>query len=235
MEMSVPMSDIINLAKEYKLIVIEDCAESIFSKYKNKYCGTFGEIGCFSLQATKTITTGEGGFVITDNTDLSKKMFLYRSHGLRERGRYFHELMGHNFRLTNIQAALGLAQLEKINEIISQRRRVHRKYKELLLNEESVKLQEFTEDVEPVLWAFAIKLNENAYPQGRDKIIELLKEKNIESRPGFIAPSQIKIYNVASLPICEEISNNVISLPTFPTIKDEQIEYICKQLLKMKR
>ncbi len=107
------MTRIVDLANRYNITVLEDCAESIFSKHNNRYCGCFGKISTFSFQATKTITTGEGGMVVTEDEMLFEKMILYRSHGLLKRGTYNHLLPGHNFRLTNIQAALGLAQLEE--------------------------------------------------------------------------------------------------------------------------
>lgn len=229
------MDEIMEVAKHKKLTVLEDCAESLFSRYKDRYCGTFGYINSFSFQATKTITTGEGGMVITDDEQAYKKMLLYRSHGLSERGRYDHEVPGHNFRLTNIQAALGYAQLERYKKIVSERKRVHRKYRKYLLGKEGIILQKFNEEVDPVLWALAIKLEPRAFPQGRDMVIEQLKEKNIETRPGFIASSLLNIYDAHNLPICEELSNNVISLPTFASLSDEEVEFVCNQLLSLKR
>ncbi|WP_428623630.1 DegT/DnrJ/EryC1/StrS family aminotransferase, partial [Sedimenticola sp.] len=107
------MTPIIELANRYGLFVIEDAAESLGSKYAGQQSGTIGDVGTFSFHATKTVTTGEGGMVVTDNEDVYKRMVLYRNHGMGVR-RYWHEVPGYNFRLTNLQAALGLAQLEKI-------------------------------------------------------------------------------------------------------------------------
>lgn len=229
------MSEIIELARSKKILVTEDCAEALFSKYEGQYCGTFGHINSFSFHATKTITTGEGGMVVTDDEKAYKKMLLYRSHGLLERGRYYHEVPGHNFRLTNMQAALGYAQLEQRQRIITERKRVHRQYIECLSDKEGITLQRFDQKVDPVLWAFAVKLHPRAFPQGRDMVIVQLKRKNIETRPGFVASSMLKIYDAHSLPICEEISRSVISLPTFATLTDEQIQFVCTQLLSLKR
>ena len=229
------MDEIMELANHKRILVLEDCAEALFSKYDGRYCGTFGLINSFSFHATKAITTGEGGMVVTDNEEAYKKLLLYRSHGLLERGRYYHEVPGYNFRLTNIQAALGYAQLEHYGRVICERERVHRQYKKSLEGDEGVTLQEFDYRVDPVLWAFAVKLDPRAFPQGRDVVIEQLREKNIETRPGFVASSLLKIYDAHSLPICEEISKSIISLPTFATLTDEQVQLICKQLLKLKR
>jgi perosamine synthetase len=229
------MDGILELAHRKHLAVIEDCAEALFSKYANRYCGTFGQVNTFSFQATKTITTGEGGLVVTDDEVLYKKMTLYRSHGLLERGRYWHEVPGHNFRLTNIQAALGYAQVEQKETIITERKRVHLQYKACLEDVDGIRLQYFPEKVEPVLWAIALKLDQKAFPQGRDHVMAQLKEQDIETRPGFIASSLLTIYEPHRLRVSEEISQHVISLPTFPTLTNEHIQGICHCLKTLRR
>lgn len=229
------MNSINKLAQENNITIIEDCAESLFSKIHNQFCGTFGYVNSFSFQATKTITTGEGGLVVTDNEALYKRMLLYKSHGLIERGRYWHELPGHNFRLTNLQAALGFAQFEKRELIIKERRRVFDLYKKYLSKIDGVTLQKFNPEVEPVVWAIAIMLDGKVFPQGRDKVFLKLKEKHIETRPGFISSSLLKIYSKHSLAICENLTNHVLSLPSFPLLTEEQIKYICNALNSLKK
>ena len=229
------MDGIMELAYEEKIPVIEDAAEAFASKYKGKYAGSIGDIGTFSFQATKTITTGEGGMVITNAKELNERMSLYRNHGMLRKTYYWHELAGHNFRLTNIQAALGCAQLEHLEKIVIERRRVHSTYNKCLGNEDGITLQKFGPDVEPILWAFAANLDPKAYPKGRDMVISQMKERKIETRPGFYPPTLMKhLYNSDPLPVSEEIGLNVISLPTFPSLGDEQIGYICESLLNLK-
>ena len=229
------MDGIMELAYEKKIPVIEDAAEAFGSKYKGKCAGSIGEMGTFSFQSTKTITTGEGGMVVTNDKELSERMFLYRNHGMLRKTYYWHELAGHNFRFTNLQAALGCAQLGHLDEIAKERKRVHKTYKRVLENEDGITLQKFGTDVEPVLWAFAVKLDPKAFPQGRDAVIGQMKEKQIETRPGFYPPTLMKqLYNSGPLPVCEEIGLNVISLPTFPSLSDEQICFICESLLNLK-
>lgn len=229
------MDAIMKIANKKGIAVIEDCAESLFSKHKGKYCGTFGKVNTFSFHATKTITTGEGGLVVTDSDELHRVMSLYRSHGM-ERGRkwYWHELPGHNFRLTNFQAAMGVAQLERIKPILSGRKRVFEEYKKHLNNIDGIVFQKIEKHVEPVIWTVALKLSSKAFPGGRDHVIRRLKEKGIETRPGFYASSLLKMYGKHTLPISEETSENVISLPTFPTLKSGDIGYICEQLVKLR-
>ncbi len=230
------MDEIMEIAEVHKIAVIEDCAESLFSKYKGRESGTIGELSTFSLQATKMITTGEGGLVVTSSDELKKRMMLYRSHGM-DRGKkfYWHELPGHNFRLTNFQAAIGVAQLEQKDAILTERYRVNEEYKKYLLDKDGITMQKVNSDVDAVIWAIALKLDSKVFPQGRDKLIEQLKSVGIETRPGFYASSILEIYEPHSLPVCEDISKNVISVPTFSTLTNEDIGYICEQLLKLRK
>jgi perosamine synthetase len=229
------MDAIMAIADARGVPVVEDCAESLFSKYAGRYCGSWGRVSTFSFQATKTITTGEGGLVVTNSEELGERMVLYRSHGMdRAKRFYWHEVPGHNFRLTNIQAAVGVAQLEKIDVIVRERRRVYEDYRRYLGDVDGVTLQHMANDVEPVVWAVALKIGAKQFPQGRDTVIDQLKAKGIETRPGFVASSFLEIYESHSLPVSEDISRNVLSLPTFPTLKSEDVAFICDELLNLR-
>lgn len=229
------MDSILALANRKGIPVIEDAAESFASLYNGRQSGTFGTIGTYSFQATKTITTGEGGLVVTNAKDLADRISLYRSHGLLRKRHYWHELPGHNFRITNLQAALGCAQVEKLDVIIRERARVYNRYQTRLSRVGGVTLQRFAPEVQPVVWAIAIKLDPVAFPQGRDEVMAQMQESGIETRPGFCAASIMEFYRCPSLPICEVLSRQIISLPTFPTLADEQIELICKRLAYLRR
>jgi perosamine synthetase len=229
------MDQIIALAEERSIIVVEDAAEAFASRYKDRQAGSMGQLGTFSFQATKTITTGEGGMVITDSPEFRDKMYLFRNHGMH-RPRYWHEVPGHNFRLTNLQAAMGCAQLERIDQIIRDRRRVCDVYRKYLSNIPGVTMQCFGPDVEPVVWAIAARLDLRAYPQGRDEVMRQLDAVGIETRNGFYAASLLRhIYDCARLPICEDLSREVISLPTYCTLQDNEIHFICSQLGILRR
>ena len=230
------MDTIMQLADSAGIHVVEDSAEAFACKYKNRLAGAFGSIGTFSFQATKTITTGEGGMVITNDESLYDRMTLYRSHGMRRKQYYWHDLAGHNFRLTNMQAAVGVAQMERLEQIIKERKRVHFRYMDLLSNIPGLTLQYFPPEVDPVLWAIAVKLDPLAFPQGRNSVIMEMMRGGIETRPGFVAPRFMNhIYNCQELPISEGLSKNVLSLPTYPTLQDEQVCFICDQLKKLRR
>lgn len=228
------MGEIMSLAQIKGVTVLEDAAESFASKYKGRQSGTIAQIGTYSFHATKTITTGEGGMVVTNDEALSRKMALYRSHGVIGR-RYWHEVPGHNFRLTNLQSALGCAQLERLDSIIKARKHIHHTYTNALKGIEGLRLQTFRSEVDPVLWALAVELDPVAYPQGRDRVMEQLLEDGIETRNGFYAASQLPIYpDCRPLPICERLANNVISLPTFASLEEQQIKDISSKLVELR-
>jgi perosamine synthetase len=225
-----PMDEILELAGRRDIAVLEDAAEAFGSLYKGLFAGTFGLCGTFSFHATKTITTGEGGMVVTKSRELHDRFYLFRNHGML-RTRYWHEVPGHNFRLTNLQAALGCAQLEACDRIFSERRRVYASYRKYLSNLDGLTMQAFAPEVRPLIWAVAVKLDPRAYPQGRDAVMRQMLEANVETRNGFYAASMLPhLYECSDMPICEELSRQIISLPTYCTLQDDDIEFICSTL-----
>ena len=223
------------LAKEHGLFVIEDTAEAAFSKYNGRYAGTFGDIGCFSFQATKTITMGEGGCVLTNDHKLYKQMNLIRNHGMRADKRYWHDVIGHNFRLTNLQAAVGCGQLEEINTIIARKEKVCQLYRKYLCEEKGITMQKFNPEVEPVVWAVALEIDSDVFGVTRDSIIKKLLESGIETRPGFYPICEMPLYNTAVLPVSKKIGERVISLPSFSSLKEKDVKNICMCLKKCRK
>jgi perosamine synthetase len=229
------MDAIMALARENGVPVIEDAAEAFPSTYRGKLAGTIADIGTYSFQATKTITTGEGGMVVANDVALADRMVLYRSHGLLRKRHYWHEVPGHNFRLTNMQAALGCAQLEQLDRIERERRRVYATYCNCLNGMRGVTFQEITPGVDPVVWAVALQLDRDVFPQGRDAVLTQMMEQGIELRPGFYAASQLDIYDCESLPRCEALASSIISVPSFPALTEAQIDRICMSLARIAR
>jgi len=222
------------IAKNNNLYLIEDCAESIFSKYKNIDCGTFGDISTFSFHATKTISCGEGGMVSCKESSLIDKLKLIRSHGLRrEKKHYWHEYYGNNFRMSNVHAAIGLGQLEKSAEIIKETERVFNQYEMNLRNHPAIRLQAGSGDSGSLIWAVAIYLDSDKIKISRDEIILQMAQKNIECRPGFYTPFQLDMYPnemAKDFHIANTLASNIIVLPSFSKLKDEQIDFICTTL-----
>lgn len=224
------MQPILDLAAERGVAVIEDAAEALGSRYRGLHAGTIAEIGTYSFHATKVITTGEGGAIVTRNAEVAERIALYRSHGVESR-RYFHDVPGHNFRLTNLQAAIGCAQLEQADALMQARRRIYRSYCEALANVPGVRLQTMTPDAEPIVWALAVALDPAAFPNGRDAVIEALGAMGIETRPGFYAASEMAhIYGPQHLPVSTAVGRSVISLPSSPTVTDAEIAHIVAAL-----
>jgi perosamine synthetase len=219
-----------DIAEDNGILIIEDVAEAIFSKYEGKYAGSFGDFGCFSFQAAKTITMGEGGCILTNEESFYKRMRVLRSHGMREEKRYWHDAVGYNYRLTNLQAALGCAQLTNKERIIKEKVRVYHSYVELLSGIPSIELQHIAREVDPVIWAVALKIDPAYYKGERDFLMEELLKKDVETRPGFYPFSVMPLYNTALLPTAELVSRNVISVPSYPALSEEEITYVCDQL-----
>jgi perosamine synthetase len=224
------LAPILELARAKGISVIEDAAEAFPSRYRGRLAGTFGDIGTYSFQATKTITTGEGGMIVTANSALRERMALFRSHGLLRKRHYWHELPGLNFRLTNLQAALGCAQLACLNRIVAEKARVVAIYRKALSGAPGISLQEFERETEPVVWALALRLDQSHYPQGRDAVMGQLGRFAIETRPGFYTPAQIGLYGKQATPICDSIAKSTISLPSYPTLRETDIARVCEAL-----
>ncbi|GAG36851.1 unnamed protein product, partial [marine sediment metagenome] len=136
--MAANMKEVLGFAKKHKLFVIEDAAEALGVKYKGKYCGAFGEIGCFSFFVDKTITTGEGGFVVTNKKKIYQRLLYLRNQGRISRGTFIHPQIGYNFRMTDIQAAVGLVQLKKFKLIAQKKVNIDKLYKRYLKSVQEV-------------------------------------------------------------------------------------------------
>jgi len=218
-----------------EILVIEDAAEALGSRCGGRQAGSIGTMGTYSFHATKTITTGEGGMVVTNDQSLFKRAQLYRSHGMARGVRhYWHEVAGHNFRLTNFQAAMGCAQFAHFAEIKQRRAALHSQYRERLQTQEGINLQRFDSAVSPVLWALAVRLDPAAFPQGRDKVLQEMLDRGIECRPGFYAPSQQPLYRALPLPICEDLARQVLSVPCYFELEEDQVDFICRTLLDLR-
>ena len=173
--------------------------------------------------------------VLTDDSDLYHRMLTIRDHGMPKDKRYWHEMVGFNFRLTNLQAALGCAQFERLDSILTERRRVYERYRPALADMPEIEMQHFAEGLEAVVWTVAVRLRPNHVTISRDEVMQSLLEKGIETRPGFYTPSDMPLYDCPSLPVSQQVSENVLCLPAYPTLKDSEIDRVCemlKQILK---
>jgi perosamine synthetase len=218
------------IAKSAGVAFIEDCAESLGSRRAGQLCGVFGDVATFSFQATKLITCGEGGAVLFRDPETAARARLIRNHGMEGRRRYWHHVVGHNFRLSNLHAAFLCAQFKYWPAVVEQRARLHSRYMQRLAQVPGVSAQVFAPDVDPVVWAVAIRLDNHTAAQ-RDAIMDWMLEQGIECRPGFYAPSSQPIYGTGPIGRSEAIADQVIVPPIQGTLQDDQIDYICDRLL----
>jgi len=227
------MDPIVALAEQRRVWVLEDAAEALGSTYRGRAAGAIAPIGTYSFHATKTITTGEGGAVVTRDAALAERMQLYRSHGVKAR-RYWHDVAGHNFRLTNLQAAIGCAQFESIESIVRERRRVYHGYLRALADVPGATVQQVTPGVDPLVWAIALRLDDAVYPQGRDRVMAQMAEVGIETRPGFHAAGEMThLYHAPGTPVASTLARQVISVPSSPTVSDEEIAHVTRRLAQL--
>lgn len=179
----VQMEKLMEIAKKYNLVVVEDCAESHGATVNGKMTGSFGELACFSFYANKIITTGEGGMVVTDNDEYARKLRKYRNLGFGE-PRFVHEIAGFNFRMTGYQAAFGLSQLNRIDSILEDKRRVAAQYLEKLSEIEHLELPCELTWAKHVYWMFALRVKpSDSY--SRDGLMKYLELNGIETRTFF--------------------------------------------------
>ncbi len=227
---SADMDEINKIAKEYGLYVIEDAAEAHGAEYKGEKVGSLSDCGVFSFYGNKIITTGEGGMITTDSKELCEKAKYLRDHAMSKEKRYWHTEIGYNYRITNLQAALGVAQLERIDELIAKKRKIFKWYKNLLSDLEGIKLNPEMEWAKNVFWMICIVL-EGDYGITRDELMRKLKEKGVDTRPFFYPISQMPMYSSGRVnTTAYEVSKRGMNLPSGVNLKRKEVQYICETL-----
>lgn len=226
------MGKIMEISQKYNLPVVEDCAQSLGSRYMGKMTGAIGEVGCFSLNINKIITTGEGGFIATNNPLIAERARIIRNYGREvSRSDYCYTLFGYNFKFTNLQAALGLAQLSKIESLIKARRQNAAYLRSLLLDVPGIQLPEAGNGEFSVYFSFPILLKKEGI---RDQLKEFLEKRGIEVRtlfrPMCTQPYYVKLFgpNSQSYPNAEHIGKNGLYIGCYPQLTKEQMEYMAK-------
>jgi len=205
--LSVDLDPILELAKKYNLKIIEDAAEMHGQQYKGKKCGSFGDISIFSFYPNKHITTGEGGMVLTNDENLDKRAKSLRNLCFTA-DRFVHTEIGWNYRMTNMQAALGVAQLERIDKIIEKKRMIGYKYNELLKDIDNVKLPvKKTDYCENIYWVYPLVLKDN-FPKSAKEIMLKLNEYKIGTRPFFYPMHKQPVFNKMGLFVNEKYPNS---------------------------
>ncbi len=224
------MGRIKEIAEDHNLRIIEDCAEAIGAEYRGQKVGSFGDISCFSFYGNKIITTGEGGMCLTKDEEITEKIRELRDHGMKPSRRYWHDKIGYNYRMTNLQAALGVAQMERIESFIDRKREIAKKYNDRLRNIEGIQTQPEMSWAKNVYWMYSILVN---YPsgKGRDRVINALEDANVETRPFFYPVNIMSPYtsygNESELKISCNLSRSGLNLPSGTKIMHKDIDMIC--------
>jgi perosamine synthetase len=230
----VDMDRLMEIAKKHRLIVIEDCAESHGATCRGVKTGSFGDMGCFSFYANKIITTGEGGMVVTNNKKLYEKLALLRNLAFTT-PRFRHEYAGYNFRMTGYQAAMGLAQLKKIDHIIAEKRRVAHTYNKYLNNIPGFQLPAEKDWAFNVYWMYGVIVNPEFGIQ-RDHLIKKLTQKGIDTRTFFCPMNQqpclqrIDGFRDISCPVADKLWEQGFYLPSSYTLTEDQIRSIADNI-----
>ena len=222
------MDAICKICKDNNLYLIEDCAEAIGSQYHGKMIGSFGDISCFSFFGNKTITCGEGGMVLTNDEAFYKKAANLKNQGLSPVREYWHDVVGYNYRMTNIQAAIGLAQFEHIDSIIKAKIDNANWYMEELADLPIVFHVPAEKDIVHTYWMCSILCEDRAH---RDGVREYLKENGVVTRPTFPPIQEMPMYLYADgngFPNAQSIAERGINLPSYPQLTKEDIHIICE-------
>ena len=229
------MDKIMNIAKKYRLHVVEDAAPAIGAEFKKKKCGTFGDFGAFSFQGAKLLVSGEGGMLVTNNYKLYKKALKISDHGRNEKKKFVIDSDGVKFKISNIQAALALAQLERINELISLKRRIFKWYEEELKDLKNIKLNQETLNTKSIYWMTSIILGKKV-KMSRDLFCKKLFLNKVDTRPVFPELSSFKIWGQIKKKKFKNskfIAERAINLPSGVCLSKNEVIFVCNQIKKI--
>jgi len=243
----VDMDPLLDLAERYGLAIIEDAAEAHGAEYLStrngsesgwRRCGSFGTMSCFSFYANKLITTGEGGMVLTDDPQLAEKARSMRNLCFQSDRRFYHEEVGYNFRITNMQAALGLAQLERIEQIVARKRWIGQEYTRRLRGIRGVQLPVEEAWARSVYWMYGLVLSEEV-DMDASEFGQRLRDHGVETRPFFLGMHEQPAFHLRGLflgeryPVAERLARRGLYLPSGSALTEDQLEHVCEAVGKV--
>ncbi|MDP3954690.1 MAG: DegT/DnrJ/EryC1/StrS family aminotransferase [bacterium] len=226
------MRAILKIAKKYKLKVIEDAAEAVGSEYYGKKAGSFGGVSCFSFHGSKTLVTGEGGMLLTDNENIIKKARYYNDHCKDPKKLFWNLGIGYKYKMSNFQAACGLAQLERVNELVAKKRKIFSWYKKYLSKVPGVSLNVERQGTKNAYWMVTAVFDKK-YKINKENLIKKLAKCNIQSRPFFYPLSSLPaIRTKVNTPVSYDVSSRAINLPCGQNITKADVGTVCSCLVK---
>jgi perosamine synthetase len=222
------MPAVMEIAREAGLFVVEDCAEAFGTRIAGRHVGTFGDIATFSFFGNKTITTGEGGMVVTNDATLADRAVHFKGQGLAKHRVYWHDVIGYNYRMTNICAAIGLAQMERADELLARKLALAARY-DAALSDAGVELHRATRpEYQHSYWMYSVLV-----PSGmRDGVMADLREAGIETRPLFYPAHTMPMYSqrYERHRVAEDLGWRGINLPSWPDLLPEQVQHVAESL-----
>jgi perosamine synthetase len=229
---SADMHKVMAFAKQHRLLVLEDAAEGIGVRYDGRHVGTFGDMGILSYYGNKTITCGEGGVVLTNDDGLAKAAYRIKNYGRDRKGTYVHETIGFNFSFTDLQAAIGVAQMKKLSAVIAKKRKIHDRYVREFTSLPTFRPVYIDPQCEPVFWFTSFLCDDP------EALSSFLREQNIQSRRFFLPLHQQPCYadgkhiqvTGVNFPISEAIYRRGISLPSSYSLTHEDQSYVIDQV-----
>lgn len=227
------MDEVLKLANKYNLHVIEDAAPAIGSTFDGKEAGTFGDMSCFSFQGAKILVAGEGGILATKNTHLCQRARVLADHGRDPINFFAATEVGYKYKMSNLQAAMGLAQMERVDELVSKKRLIHNWYRELLLSNDKLKFADDNSKCQSNWWMNSIEILGASYDY-RERIRDLLKKNNIDTRPVFSPMSSLPMFERSSEnPVSYRVGASALNLPSGHNLSYGQVEYVCSIIHKL--
>jgi perosamine synthetase len=232
------MDSINKIAKEHNLTVIEDAAEALAGEYKGKKCGTLGQVACFSFYANKIVTTGEGGMIVTNDDKLANQARKFKDLYHSDR-RFIHEQLGYNYRMTNLQAAVGLGELSELDNYLAKKQRMASLYDELLSDLPGIKTPITLPHITNTFWMYSILIKSDEFGLTRDELAAKLKEQKIGTRDFFYSPQDqpvLKdIVGSETFPNTKLISERGLYLPSGLALTEDQIHEVCQVIKNIQK
>jgi len=234
------MDELNEIAERHNLVVVEDAAEAHGAEYKGQRCGSLSEIGCFSFYANKLITTGEGGMLVTNSKDIYERARSLKNLCFGKEKRFLHEGIGFNYRMTNVQAGIGLGQLEKIDSILKKKIENAKLYSRLLKGVPGVGIPAERSYVKNSHWMYAVRFDER-FGMSKEGVKKKLFEEGIDTRDFFIGMNEQPVFRKMGLqideefPVSKKLSREGIYLPSGLDLKEQDIKYICYTLERMQQ
>lgn len=237
------MEKIMDLGRKFNIKILEDATEALGTyytegRYAGKYAGTIGDAGVYSFNANKIITTGGGGMVVSENEEFLKDVRFLTTQAKTDQLYFIHEEIGYNYRMLNLQAALGTSQIDQLEKFIETKRKNYFLYKEAIEKIDGLTLLNFNKNIRPNYWFYSVLVDEKKYGMNKDELLKRLVEENIQTRPiwGLIHEQKpYKEYETYGIEKALWYHDRILNIPCSSNLQKEEVEYVIKKLRELKK